>query len=103
MSNLSYIISKIRIVAIFIIVDLQTIFLTECVGMFMICSHATLHVPNSSCLLVVVIMAKANCRFHVATMLLFYITQNKNSFNVSWTYYHTSFKGPVLSGTFPWG
>jgi hypothetical protein len=37
----------------FVIVDLQSVFNMECVGMFMICVHNRFHMPVSSCLVVI--------------------------------------------------
>jgi hypothetical protein len=68
--NLSHIASEILTFAMFIIVNLETVFITEFVGIYMIYAHIKFYMLNSSGSLVIYTELKAKCRFYTATILL---------------------------------
>jgi hypothetical protein len=72
LSNLSQITSKIHTVAMFLTVDLETIFNTKFVCMYMIYLHTKFHVSNSNGSSGTAIKLEAKYRFHAATTLLSY-------------------------------
>lgn len=71
--NLSSITSKFHSTGMLVIVELQTIFHTKFVGMFMIYRHTNFHMPSSNHSLVIPVKQKAKENFHTASMLLLHI------------------------------
>jgi hypothetical protein len=52
----------------FVIVDLQTIFLTQYVGIFKNYFHTKFHTSDSSCLLIIAMKPKAKADFHFVSL-----------------------------------
>lgn len=71
MLNLSNIKSSIHIIAMFTIINLQTICHKQYVGMSVTYVHAQFHMPSSNCSTVIAVKLKAKDNFCTATMLLF--------------------------------
>jgi hypothetical protein len=53
--HLSYIISKFHILSMFVIVDLQVIFCTQCIDMFIVHTNIKFHLPESKIALLIFI------------------------------------------------
>jgi hypothetical protein len=71
----------------FVIVDTQTIFHTEYVGMLMIPLHTKFHMLGSTGSLVTGNKRKANYRYSAATILLFYTQQQKKKYLTEVSYF----------------
>jgi hypothetical protein len=70
-------------IAMFVIVHLQTIFRTHCVGIFVFCFCTSFHTHDANGLLVTAIRPKAEENVRTAAMLLFHIRKHcyfRNSF-----------------------
>jgi hypothetical protein len=64
-------------VAMFVIVDLQTAYHIQCLSTFMVYLRAKFHMPSSSNSLVIVIKPKAKENFCTAATSLFYVLEKR--------------------------
>jgi hypothetical protein len=67
----------------FVIIDLQTVSYTQCIGMLLIYLHARFHIPISSISSNIAIKPWAKRRFYAAAILLFHVRQ-KNYHNINY-------------------
>jgi hypothetical protein len=86
MLNLSDITTKIRNVAMFVIVD------TQFVGLFMIYLHTKSHISISNGSLLIAVKIKAEEYFRTTAMLLFYLNKSQIFFNGSLSF--------IISGSY---